>query len=127
MIPTNSDSTGGLYRVVVQYLRLLLEDARLSAAEKLTRLFAGMALTAVLLIFGTMVILFVSFAVSMLLAEVISELGAFLLVAAFYVIALLIIILFRRVLIEDPIARFISKLILTPEPPKTDNDQPTII
>ncbi len=127
MFTSNSDSSGGIYRVVVQYLRLLLEDARLSAAEKMTRLFAGVALAAILLIFGTMIILFISFAVSMLLAEFISELGAFLLVAAFYVIALIIIILCRRVLIEDPIARFVSKLILTPEKPQNDNEQPTVL
>lgn len=104
---------------VGRYVRLLLEDARLSAAEKLTRLLAAVALAAILIIFGTVALLFVSLGVSQLLAESMNEMWAYLIVAAFYVVAFAVLILARRTLLVDPIARFVSKLIL---PPPSDPD-----
>jgi hypothetical protein len=59
---------------------------------------------------------FISVGVGHLLATTIAPQLAYLIVALFYVVLLLVVCLMRRALFVDPIARFISKLLLdTPD------------
>lgn len=119
--------TAGLADNVVRYVRLLVEDTKLNVAEKLTRLLAAVALSAVLLILGIVTLVYISMAVAWSLAVALSPVWSYIIVAGFFVILLAVLIIFRKELIENPIARFISRLLLdAPAPKETQNDTPTL-
>ncbi len=119
---TNSSATfADLTKSITSYLRLLIEDTRLSATEKLIRACSGIALCALLFILSTVALVFISISVSLLLSAVIAPLWAFVIVAGFYIILAAVIVLFRTQLIVNPISRFISRLLL-PAPQIKDPD-----
>lgn len=102
-----------------EYLKLLFEDTRLNFAEKLTRILSASALFLLLTIVATVAFVFLSIAVSLALSVIIRPLWAFVIVSAFYVLVIAVLVLFRRQLITDPIARFISSILLDPPTDKT--------
>ena len=125
---TSSDNTATtmptLGAIVGRYVKLLVEDTRLNVAEKLTRLLSAIALCSLLTIIGTAALVFISIAVGMALATVIAPLWAFIIVAGFYIAVLVILVTCRNALLVNPIARFISRLLLpAPQKPHTDVPQ----
>lgn len=128
---TNGSSPSGLSaisQIVGKYVKLLVEDTRLNVAEKLTRLLSTIALASLLTIIVTVALVFVSIAVGIALAETLSPLWSFVIVAGFYIALLIILVTCRRTLLVSPIARFISSILLPP-PTKNDtgNDQSTTV
>lgn len=107
-----------LYRLAMRLFNLKIEDARLVLAVKLTRLLGAV----VYLFVGFMLLLcllgFIAAAVGHLLCEVMSPVWAYLIIALFYFVLLVVIMLAKKPVIINPIARFISRLIV--EPPKND-------
>lgn len=127
MIGTDQARSGtirALTDTVTRYIKLLIEDTRLNAAEKLIRLLSAVAISALVTILVTAVIVFVSIAVGLALSEVMNPLWAFLIVAAFYLVILVVLIVCRNTLIITPIARFISRLLLPAPQPEPHHDQP---
>lgn len=120
-------TVSGFTETVSLYIKLLLEDARLTLAEKLTRLLSAIALCAVLLVLGIVALVFVSVAVAILLAAAINPLWALVIVATFYLVVLVILLVFRNALLVNPIARFISRLILKAPQNDNDNDKSTSV
>lgn len=109
--------------IIHRYLKLLIEDTRLNVAEKLTRLMSAVAIAAILLFLAVVTLVFLSLGISMALSEVMKPLWAFIIVAGFYMVLCVALIIARKQLIVDPIARFLSKLLLNPpvkEQPKND-------
>lgn len=101
-----------LLRTISEYLKLLVEDARLNAAEKLTKLLSVCVLFVLLTMLITVAMLFLTIAVSLALSAAISPLWAFIIVTAFYLLLIVLVVTCRRSLIENPIARFITALIV---------------
>lgn len=101
-----------LYALAVKYFTFQLDYARLSAAEKLTILLSTIALYSLVVILGMITLLFISVGVGHLLAVTIAPHLAYLFVSAFYLLLLIVLIVFRKELIVNPAARFISKLFL---------------
>lgn len=120
----SSEKIQSIWSHVRRYLELLIEDTRLNAAEKLTRLASAIGIAAVLLFMSVVTLVFLSLGVSMALCEVMKPVWAFLIVAAFYMVLCVVLILARKTLVVDPIARFLSKLLLDPpvQKPKQDNE-----
>lgn len=119
-------STASLADNVIKYVRLLIEDTRLNVAEKLTRLLAAVAFCSVLLILGIVTLVYISMAVAWSLAVTLSPVWSYIIVAGFFVLLVAALIIFRKPLIEDPIARFISRLLLNPPAPsKETQDEST--
>lgn len=110
--PRDRHGLQAILGTVRTYLTLLLEDARLNATDKLTRLFAAIALVSLLTIIGTVAMVFVTIAVAIALADVLTPLWAFVIVAGFYIVLMALILLCRRPLLEDTISRFLSRLLL---------------
>lgn len=111
---------------ISRYVKLLVEDTRLGLAEKLTRLLSAIAVSATMVILALVAMVFISIGVGYVLMPVLSPVWAFLIVAAFYIILIGVLIIFKRQLVVDPIARFISSLLVEP-PVKTvapQNDKP---
>lgn len=125
---TQPTGLSAISQIVGKYVKLLVEDTRLNVAEKLTRLLATIALASLLTIIATVALVFISIAVGIALAETLSPLWSFVIVAGFYIALLVILVTCRRTLLVNPIARFISTILLPP-PTKNDtgNDQSTTI
>lgn len=121
----NTDNPGTFSSItsgISKYVSLLVEDTKLNVAEKLTRLLSAVALCSLLTIIVTVALVFISIAVGLALSHAFSPLWAFFCVAAFYVVLLAVLIIFRRSLLVNPIARFISVLLLDPPQEKTAKD-----
>ncbi len=116
----NSGSFSELLSVVSRYLKLLVEDTRLNVAQKLTRLLSAIALASLLTIVSTVAMVFVSIAVGIALSDALTPLWSFVIVAGFYVVLLSLLVIFRKQLLVNPIARFLSVLLLDP-PQNADN------
>lgn len=114
MASERAEQVEGIMGTVQRYLKLLIEDTRLNAAEKLTRLMAAVAMAAILLFLAVVTLVFLSLGLSLALSEVMAPLWAFIIVAGIYIILCAVLIIARKQLIVDPIARFVSKLLLNP-------------
>lgn len=114
--PEPADGLRGIGNTVSRYVKLLVEDTRLNVAEKLTRLLSAIALASLVTIITTVALVFVSIAVGIALSDMLTPLWAFVIVAGFYLLVLVLLITCRRVLLVNPIARFLSVLLL--EAPK---------
>ncbi len=60
MTPQETSSRPSLGDTVVRYLKLLVEDTRLSLAEKLTRLLSALAVCAIVIILATVAVVFIT-------------------------------------------------------------------
>ena len=105
-----------LYRLAMRLFNLKVEDARLMLAVKLTKLLGAV----VYLFVGFMLLLcllgFIAAGAAHLLCEFMSPMWAYLIIALFYFLLLTVVIAAKKYLIINPIARFISRLIV--EQPK---------
>lgn len=116
---STSENVKSSATTLIRYLRLLVEDMRLTAAEKLTVLFATVAFYSLLLIVGMVALVFISIGIGHWLAATVAPMLAYLYIAAFYLILLILLVAFKRQLLIDPICRFITRLLV--EPPKPEH------
>lgn len=98
---------------------LYVDKVRLKTTEKLTILLSTVTFIAVIVALLLILMVFVSIGVGHLLATSIAPHMAYLIVAGFYLLLLIVMALLRRQLFINPISRFISRLLV--EAP--DNDQ----
>ena len=105
-------SLGALYTGVKLLLGLQVENLRLKLTEKITILLAMVAFYAVIMVLGLVFFVFVSLALSNLLATVLPPYLAYMSLALVYVLAFVLICLLRRQIFFDPIARFMSRLLV---------------
>lgn len=111
----NENQTGNfkrLYSIALKFVTLQLDYARLSAAEKLTVLLSTIAFFALIVILGMITLVFISIGIGQWLAATIAPYTAYLFVSCFYLILLIVLVVFRKQIIFNPAARFISKLFL---------------
>lgn len=94
-------------------LKLLLTDLKLTATEKLSRLITAFALGFIVGLLGLGVLLFLSYSMAAFFSTFLPEGFAYMIVAGLYLIFIAIAIIFRRALLEDPITRLLSKVILS--------------
>ncbi len=99
---------------VKRLFSLEVENLQLMLTEKLTLLFGRIALVAVCFVVGATALVFLSMSVADFLLRGLAPCWTYLIIAAFYILIIIIAASFRRRLIIDPIARFISRVILAP-------------
>ena len=100
-----------LWGLIRQMINLKAEDFKLMLAQKLTKLLGAVTFGAIALISAVSFIIFMGFALREILADFMPAWGAFLIVAAVVVILVMLVFIFKRKLILDPLARFISRLL----------------
>lgn len=93
-------------------LALYVENAKLTAAEKLTLLLSGAVLFVIALVFITFALIFGAVAIYQLMALSMSPIVAAAILAGAFVLLVILAFLLRKPLIVDPMARFISRLIM---------------
>ncbi len=105
-------SIKSLWNELKRYLELNIEYAKLTGAEKVTLLLTAMATVAVIGVLGILIFFFVSIACVHWLGNVMNIAIAYSIMAGVYVLLLVVALVFRRLLIINPIAKFISRLFL---------------
>lgn len=113
----NSQESSAYARIYGEAKRLVsleIENARLLLTEKLTLLLGRIALVAVAFVVSSAALIFLSMSVADFLLRGMEPCWTYLIIGGFYVMIVIVIACFRRRLIVDPIARYISRVILDP-------------
>ena len=105
-----------LFNEARKYFTLEWDYTKLTAVEKLAVLLSSIAFVAVVIIIGTFALAYVMSALIDVLATAMGCTWGAQLIAALLLLALLLVVFaFKRQIIVDPVARFVSKLFLKPE------------
>ena len=94
-----------LIEVLKNYIGLQKEYVKLDVIDKVVRLVTAIAIAITFIILGIAVLLFLSFAI-------VHWLEAYFLVAAMYLVVLVMVIAFRKSWIERPLVRFLANVLL---------------
>lgn len=112
----NIESIGKLLLEFKKYLELQKEFVKLDATEKMMVILSAILIVTVLLLLGSIVLLFLTFALAYYLGDVLGSLSlGFGLISAFILLLTVIFYLNRNRMVIQPMARFMTKLILTKE------------
>ncbi|MBQ1798875.1 MAG: hypothetical protein IIZ89_05830 [Muribaculaceae bacterium] len=105
-----------LFAEARKHLSLEWNYGKLTAVEKLAVLLSGIAFVAVLTVIGALMVFLVSSLLVGLLAKALgSLLGAQLVVLGLLGCVMAVVFAMRKTLIVDPIARYVTRLFLTPD------------
>lgn len=108
----NQSSATALWQRLKEYLTHKIEYTRLTVSEKLTLLLAMIAIWLIVLVGVSATLFFLSIALSHLLEESVGPVWSACIVAGCYLIVLVVIFAFRKQLIVNPIARFVTRLFM---------------
>ena len=105
---------------IQEYIEVRFDLLRLHTAESLSRIVSSAASLAIFTCLLCIILLFLSFAAGYFLASILNsnELG-FLCVAGFYTLILVILVIFKKQIIQRPIIKAIVKLLF----PKSDDNE----
>ncbi|MDE5659767.1 MAG: phage holin family protein [Muribaculaceae bacterium] len=112
-----------LYGEAKRLVHLEIDNARLILTEKLTLLLGRISLVAVAFVVSATALVFLSMSVADFLLRGLEPCWTYLIIGGFYVAIVIIVACFRRVLIVDPIARYISRVILDPPSRKEEKNR----
>ena len=104
----NIDIIGKLIEIARHYLKLQGEYIKLGAIDKTVRLVTALIIVAVL----SLIIILMSLAVTVALAHLVGYGWAFCIVGIFYFLAFIIFMLFKKQLIERPLVKFLTTLLM---------------
>lgn len=97
--------------LVRRYLKLELEYIKLTAAEKVTVLMAGIAVGIIILVLTSFMVFMLAFACVELFKLFMCPALAFLSTAGIFLLLLLITLIFRNQWIVNPISRFLTRIL----------------
>lgn len=109
----NVESLAQLIEVLKDYIGLQKEHLKFDVIDKLVRLITALTLTIVLFVIIVAVLFYLSFAAVYWMAPSTGIAGAFAVVAAFFMILLILILIFRKSLITQPLIRFVTSILLS--------------
>lgn len=104
-----------LYNQICRWLRLEVSYVKLTAAEKLSILFSAFAICAVFMLAGLVVLILLAFSLVDVFKMLFSPWLACLCVSGIIILLMALVVVFKNILIVNPISRFISRLILDRE------------
>lgn len=114
---------GETWQVFKRILNLEMENVRLVVAGRITVLLSSLSFCMISVIIALFIMLFLSIGVLLMLSCIVPVYWACLAVGLIYVGLYFLVILFRRILIVDPISRFITRLLISkPENRLGDED-----
>ena len=112
----NIESIGKLFLEFKKYLELQKEFIKLDATEKLTVILTTVFTVVVLLLLGSITLLFLAFAMAYYASEAFeSTLIGFGLIAAFVLLLAIIFYFNRNRMVVRPLARFMARILLDNE------------
>lgn len=105
------DTLQQLFIEFKKYLKLQKDYTTLEVAEKVSKLISAFIALLLFVILGMVALFYLSFAVAYILEPLVGGLMAsFSIIAGFYILLFLIVILFRKQLIINPIVNFVAGL-----------------
>lgn len=107
-----TDEIRSIFANSEKWIKLEIEYAKLTAAEKFTILSSAIAMGAVVLILALLMAILLSFALVGVFQMFMTEPLAYLSTAGVVLLFIILIYLFRKPLIADPIARFVTRLFI---------------
>ena len=111
----NIETISQLVDVLKHYIGLQSEYVKLDVIEKVVRLLTAAALALVLALMVIFILIFLSFAAAHALTPCTGAVGAFCIVAGFYLLVLIMVLLKRKSWIENPLVKFLANLLLNNE------------
>ena len=109
----NIESIGKLFLAFKKYLELQKEFVKLDLTEKLTILLGLVLIIAILLMLGSIVLLFLTFALASYLGNLLDSMAlGFSIVSAIVLLLALFFYFNRNRLVIQPLARFMTQLIV---------------
>ena len=104
-----------LFAEIKKYVTLQVDYTKYTVTEKMVVLLSATATALILGALGFGVLFYLSIALADYLTEVLNcQWGAHAIVAGIYALLLMLVVIMRKQIIVDPIARFLSKLFLKP-------------
>lgn len=107
--------TKDLFALIRKWIILQIDYTRITVAEKLSLLLGILAIGLVCMIFGAFFILLVSLALVEVFKTFLAPWLAYICVSGIYLVFIGILLMARKVLLINPLARFISKLLMEKE------------
>lgn len=105
-----------LFDSIKEHAKLEIEYSKLTLAEKMSILLSRAMIVAILLIFGAGVLLLLLWAFAKWMIALTGSLWLGVLIAAALVVLLALLVYgYRKQLIINPVTRFVTRLLLTPE------------
>lgn len=105
-----------LFDSIKEHAKLEIEYSKLTLAEKMSILLSRAMIVAILLIFGAGVMLLLLWAFAKWMIALTGSLWLGVLIAAVFVVLLALLVYgYRKQLIINPVTRFVTRLLLTPE------------
>lgn len=120
----NTSRNSSLSDNIKELFVLLLNDLKLTATEKLSKLITTFALVFILSLLALGVLLFLSYAMAAFFSTIMPTGFACMIVAGMYLLFIVSVILFRKPLLENPVTKLLSKVILSKPVHKTQVIQP---
>lgn len=119
----DNSSFTAFWHFIQRLCRLYVSRASLDFAEKLARLFSGVALALIVLILGICVMAFLTLALSAVLTDLLPDYWSCLIIGGFFVIVILLLIALRGPILINPITRFVSRIIVESPLNNTPDDE----
>lgn len=108
----NIETIAQLVEATKQYIGVRTEYVKLDIIEKVVRLVTLAAITIIALLLVLLMLIYLSFAAAYALSHVTGTVWAFVIVAGFYLLLLILFVYNRRNWIEKPLVRFLADLLL---------------
>ncbi len=109
----NIETIGQLVETLKHYIGLQKEYVQLSAVEKTVKVLTAVGVTAIVCLLLMFILTFLSFAMAFAMGPIVGQVAAFAIVAGVYLVALLLVLIFRKQWIEKPLVRFLAGLLLS--------------
>lgn len=107
----NIETIGQLVEVLRHYVGLQTEYVKLDVIDKTVRLITILVIGAATSLVMLLMLIYLSFAAAYAMAPSLGYPWAFCIVAAFYLLVLVIFYLFRKPLIERPLVKFLAEML----------------
>jgi hypothetical protein len=116
---TEEKDNQSVHRLVSElktYVNLQKEYAKLEIAEKLTIIFSAMMTALMLILLGMVVLFYLSISLAGVMAPYVGGIaGSYAIIAGFVLLLIIILLVFRKKIILNPIARFLGKIFMNSE------------
>lgn len=106
------DQIGSIWMELKETLKLNIDYARLTGAEKVTTFLSVFVVILAAMLLFSFVVFFISVGLVVLLSHATGMFGACMIMAGIYLVIMLVVFALRKRIIVDPIARFVSTLFL---------------
>ena len=108
----NVESVAQLIEVLKDYIGLQKEYLKFDVIDKMVRMLTALTISIILFVLTIAILIYLSFAAVYWMAPVTGIAGAYAIVSAFFLLLIVLIVIFRRILIERPLIRFLTKVLL---------------